>query len=86
VTKSTNDPTTSSIVGIHEAKTHLSQLLARAEAGEDIAIARRGEVVARLVPVRRPGRRELGLDAGRVVIDDDFDAPLPDDVAEAFGA
>jgi prevent-host-death family protein len=88
VTKSTTKSVSADqvVVGVHEAKTHLSQLLARAEAGEEIAIARRGEVVARLVPVRRAGRRQLGLDAGRVVVADDFDAPLPDDLAEALGA
>jgi len=38
-------------VGMHEAKTKLSQLVERAEAGEDIVIARNGKPVARLVPV-----------------------------------
>jgi prevent-host-death family protein len=88
VTKSTKGNTgghAASVVGVHEAKTHFSQLLARAEAGEDIEIARRGEVVARLVPVRRPGRRHLGVDEGRVTIGEDFDAPLPDELAAAFG-
>jgi prevent-host-death family protein len=74
-----------SVFGVHEAKTHFSQLLARAEAGEVVEIARRGEVVARLVPVRHPGRRQLGVDAGRVTIGEDFDAPLPEDLAGAFG-
>ncbi len=70
--------------GVHEAKTHLSRLLERVEAGEEIDIARRGEVVARLVPVRSARVPRLGLDAGRVVIADDFDAPLPDDLLSAF--
>jgi len=37
-------------VGSYEAKTHLPQLLARAEAGESIIITRNGKEVARLVP------------------------------------
>ena len=37
------------IVNVHQAKTQLSRLLARVEAGEDVVIARRGEPVARLV-------------------------------------
>jgi prevent-host-death family protein len=71
-------------VGVHEAKTTLSALLRRAEAGEDVVICRDGEPVARLVALSpRPGRR-LGLDAGRFVVPDDFDAPLPDDVLDGF--
>ncbi len=67
-------------VGVHEAKTNLSKLLERVSAGEEIAITRRGEEVARLVPPRRTGARRLGIDRGRFVVPDDFDAPLPDDV------
>ena len=37
------------VVNVHRAKTELSRLLARVEAGEDIVIARRGQPVARLV-------------------------------------
>jgi prevent-host-death family protein len=71
-------------VGVHEAKTNLSKLLARVSAGEEIAITRRGEEVARLVPVRRTGARRLGIDRGRWEVPDDFDAPLPDDVLAMF--
>jgi prevent-host-death family protein len=77
---------TQSVVGVHEAKTHLSRLLARVEAGEEIAIARRGEIVARLVSARPRRRPRLGIDRGLVVIHDDFDAPLPPDIADALGA
>ena len=72
-------------VNIHEAKTHLSRLLADVAAGEEIVIAKAGKPVARLVPVtgQRPDR-VLGVDAGRVVINDDFDAPLPDEVLAGF--
>jgi prevent-host-death family protein len=74
-------------VGMHEAKTKLSQLVERAEAGEDIVIARNGKPVARLVPIARAARRAAlrGVWRGRVHIADDFDE-LPDDIADAFGA
>ena len=72
-------------VGVHEAKTHLSRLLERVSAGEEIAITRRGEEVARLVPAAGRHRRRLGVDAGRFEVPDDFDAPLPSDVLAAFG-
>jgi prevent-host-death family protein len=71
-------------VGVHEAKTHLSKLLERVAAGEEIAITRRGQEIARLVPVRSAGTRRFGLDRGRWTVPDDFDAPLPDDVLASF--
>ncbi|MEQ8815176.1 MAG: type II toxin-antitoxin system Phd/YefM family antitoxin [Thalassobaculum sp.] len=73
-------------VNLYEAKTHLSQLVDRAAAGEEIVIAKAGRPLARLVPIsRRTERRPLGLLRGRVQVSEDFDAPLPDDVADAFG-
>ncbi|HEV2992161.1 MAG TPA: type II toxin-antitoxin system Phd/YefM family antitoxin [Candidatus Angelobacter sp.] len=70
---------------IRYAKTHLSKLLQRAEAGEEITIARHGVPVARLVPVAKPAqRRQLGMYRDHVWIADDFDAPLPDDIVAAF--
>jgi prevent-host-death family protein len=71
-------------VGVHEAKTNLSKLLERVSAGEEIAITRRGEEIARLVPARRSRHRRFGIDRGRWVVPDDFDAPLPEDVIVAF--
>ena len=71
-------------VGVHEAKTHLSKLLERVAAGEEITITRRGEEVARLVPAHRSGARRLGIDRGRFAVPDDFDAPLPEDLLSTF--
>jgi prevent-host-death family protein len=72
---------------MHEAKTKLSQLVERAEAGEDIVIARNGKPVARLVPIARTGSlaSAWGIWRGKVHIHEDFDE-LPDGIAEAFGA
>jgi prevent-host-death family protein len=72
-------------VNVHEAKTHLSRLLARVERGEELIIARGGRPVARLLPLEpRSGERTLGADRGRVRISDDFDAPLPEDLLRDF--
>ncbi len=72
-------------VNVHEAKTHLSRLLARVERGEEVVISRSGKPVARLVPVAAPpGPRVLGGDKGKVVIAEDFDAPLPGHLLAAF--
>ncbi len=72
-------------VGVHEAKTHLSQLLDDVSAGGDVVITKRGRPVAKLVAISAP-ERVFGLDEGRFAVPDDFDAPLPDDVLDAFEA
>ena len=72
-------------VNVHEAKTRFSRLLRRVAAGEEITIANRGVPVARLVPVATEGTtRKLGYFRGQMSIPDDFDAPLPDDILDAF--
>jgi len=74
-------------VNTHEAKTHLSRLLSRVMAGEEIIIARAGKPVARLIPIGdRPATRVSGSARGEVVIAPDFDAPLPGEILEAFEA
>ena len=72
-------------VNIHEAKTHLSRLLKRVQAGEEITISNRGVPIARLVRVpHNKVRRQLGIERGRVWISDDFDAPLPPEILARF--
>lgn len=72
-------------VNIHEAKTHLSQLLERVEAGEEITIARAGKPIARLAPLLTPKKAfAFGVLRDRIRIAEDFDAPLPEDMLELF--
>lgn len=71
-------------VSVHEAKTHLSRLLRRVAAGEEIVIARAGTPVALLTRVNGPRRRTLGIDEGKYEVPDDFNAPLPDEIVESF--
>lgn len=72
-------------VSLHAAKTHLSRLVDRAAAGEEIVIVKAGKPVAKLVPLDRPrAHRMLGSLRGRLRVPDDFDAPLPEDVLRAF--
>jgi len=73
-------------VGVHEAKTTLSELLRRVAAGEEVTITRGGDPIARLVPVPRRSPRVLGQDRALFAVPDDFNGPLPDDVlAEFYG-
>jgi prevent-host-death family protein len=78
------DTAMSEIVNIHQAKTKLSALIAKAEAGEEIIIARANKPVVRLVPYQPPKpQRRLGEAKGLVEIHPDFDE-LPEAFMEHF--
>ena len=73
------------MVNVHEAKTHFSKLLSRVATGEEVIIAKAGKPVARLVPfVHKLSKRTPGSARGKVRVAPDFDAPLPDDILAAF--
>jgi prevent-host-death family protein len=73
------------VINIHEAKTHLSRLIEEVAAGAEIIIARAGTPMARLIPVRTPVRKKnLGLLKGKIKVPDDFNAPLDDSTLAAF--
>ena len=72
------------VVNVHRAKTELSRLLARVEAGEDVVIARRGDPVARLVACKAPIKRQPDVLKGKIVIPDTFFDPLPEDELKAW--
>lgn len=72
-------------VNLYEAKTRLSQLVDDAGEGETIVIAKAGKPIAKLVPLdASPSGVRIGLLRGRFEVPADFDAPLPDDVLDAF--
>jgi prevent-host-death family protein len=71
------------LLNVHYAKTHLSKLLDRVAAGEEIVLGKHGKPVARLVPIQ-PVTRKPGRLKGKIKIAADFDAPLPEDIAAAF--
>ena len=73
-------------INTHEAKTHLSKLLERAARGEEFIIAKAGKPVARLIGFVDNGQdRTGGHWKGLVRVGEDFDAPLPNELAEGFG-
>jgi len=73
------------VVNTHETKTQLSRLLKRVALGEEITIANRGKPVARLGPLQaKDSDRKLGALKGKFSVPDDFDAPLPDEILDAF--
>ena len=71
-------------ISIHAAKTHLSRLIARAEAGEEIIIARGGKRVVKLVPIEPKPRRVFGSLKGQVSIGPEFFEPLPPEELDAW--
>lgn len=73
------------VMNIHQAKTHFSQLVNKAINGEEVIISKAGTPVLKLVPlvVNRP-KRTPGALKGKITIADDFDAPLPIDLLDAF--
>ncbi|HEY2628420.1 MAG TPA: type II toxin-antitoxin system prevent-host-death family antitoxin [Usitatibacter sp.] len=73
-------------VNIHEAKTHLSRLVERVQAGEEIVIARAGRPAARLVPLegaRKPVK--VGGLKSRISIPDDFNTMFEREIEALFG-
>jgi len=75
-------------VNVHEAKVHLSEYLARVEAGETLVIARRNKPVARLVPIppeeTRPEKRPIGLAKGMGHVGPEFFEPLDEELLGLF--
>ncbi|MDX2145546.1 MAG: type II toxin-antitoxin system Phd/YefM family antitoxin [Rhodospirillaceae bacterium] len=73
------------IVNVHEAKTHLSRLLARVAGGEEIVIGKSGKPIAKIVPFT-PKVQPLkpGIAKGKIWIADNFDDPLPEEIMKVF--
>ena len=72
------------VVNVHQAKTGLSRLLVRVEAGEDVVIARRGQPVARLVACKAPVKRQPDVQTGKILVPDTFFDPLPEEELAAW--
>ena len=73
------------VINIHEAKTHLSRIVDEVAAGAEVIIAKAGRPLAKLSPLSTPvKKKKLGLLKGKVKVPDDFNEPLPDDIAAGF--
>lgn len=64
------------VINVHEAKTHLSRLLDRVHAGEEVVLGKAGKPYARLVPLKPSPKRRLGFIRG--TLDESFFDPLPE--------
>jgi prevent-host-death family protein len=76
----------SDTINLYEAKTHLSKLVDRAAAGEEIIIAKAGKPKAKLVPYEEPRKRRIGGQnlLGITYMADDWDGPLPPEIQKYF--
>ena len=72
------------IVPLAEAKNNLSKLVDDAAAGQVITITKHGRALARLVPAGKPCAQRIGAMKGKLVLPEEFDAPLPNDMLDAF--
>lgn len=75
-------------VNMHEAKTRLSQLVARAQQGEGFIIAKAGKPLVRVTAIDSPEphqQKRIGFLAGQLTIPDDFDRMGEDEIADLFG-
>ncbi|MDE2157179.1 MAG: type II toxin-antitoxin system Phd/YefM family antitoxin [Xanthomonadaceae bacterium] len=71
------------VINVHQAKTHLSRLLEKAHAGEEIVLSKAGKPYARLMPLEKPSaRRRPGRLQGQ--LDPTFFDPLPHDELDAW--
>ena len=75
-----------SAINLHNAKTHLSRRVEAAASGQEVVIAKHGRPVAKLVPLaaQAPTLPRIGAMKDKLVVPDDFDAPLPDEVLAGF--
>jgi prevent-host-death family protein len=72
-------------VNIHEAKTHFSRILTQVGNGEEVIISKSGKPIARLVPItEKLPQRTPGSAKGKVILEKDFDAPLPDSILKGL--
>ena len=72
-------------INMHQAKTHFSRLVEKALSGEEIIIARNGQPLIKLVPLKNlKAQRVPGLSSGRGRVSEDFDSPLPPELLAEF--
>lgn len=72
------------IVNLYDAKTHLSSLVEKVAAGEEVVIAKAGRPLVRMVPYEEGKRLRFGSLKGKLVVPDDFDLIAADEIEDMF--
>lgn len=72
-------------VNVYDAKTHLSRLIDKAAAGEDVIVSRNGKPLVRITQLESGARRvRFGVLKGKIRVAADFDEPLAPDIQAEF--
>lgn len=79
----TNSP---KMVNIHDAKTHLSQLILDASQGSPFIIAKAGKPMVKVISINQETKPRIGMLAGVFNVPDDIDTPFQDEIEAMFGA
>ena len=69
---------------IVEINKQFPDLLNRVEAGEEVIIEKSGKPIAKIVPIQKKRKRELGKERGRIWMSKDFNDPLPKEILAEF--
>jgi prevent-host-death family protein len=71
-------------VNIHDAKTHLSQLILEASQGTPFVIAKAGKPMVKVIAISQDPKPRLGMLSGAYVVPDDIDSPFQDEIEAMF--
>lgn len=71
-------------VNIHDAKTHLSQLILEASQGNPFVIAKAGKPMVKVVGISQEPKQRLGMLSGAYVVPEDIDSPFQDEIEAMF--
>lgn len=83
----TETPTNSpKMVNIHDAKTHLSQLILDASQGSPFIIAKAGKPMVKVISINQESKPRTGMLTGVFNVPEDIDTPFQDEIEAMFGA
>ncbi len=68
------------ILNISKIEEALPQIITKVEAGEEVLLEKSGEPFAKIIPIRKKGKRTLGTERGKIWMSDDFMDPLPENI------
>jgi antitoxin (DNA-binding transcriptional repressor) of toxin-antitoxin stability system len=71
-------------VSLEKVRDQFPAFLSKVESGEEIILEKGGEPIARVVPIKKKGKRILGKERGKIWMSDDFDEPLPEEILAEF--
>lgn len=71
-------------LNIYEVQKQFPEFLSTVESGEEVILEKSGEPIARIIPIKKKGKRILGKEKGKIWMSDDFIEPLPQEILSEF--